>query len=120
MLQLLTENEEIVFSVIETTTTGLLAAARNLAMLVDNHKNEQLCVVTDVLKHGDAAVVITLLGDDRPDDNLDNDDHCSCYSCIADAAIRVGNRLIPAKNVEKGMKIWLDVEAHKAAGHYHS
>jgi hypothetical protein len=77
-----------------------------------------LCVVKDVTIYADGdkprAVVFELVGDDREDDSIDNADHLTAWGCAANAMVHCagtnGGCLFPAKDVNEGMRIWLDSE----------
>jgi hypothetical protein len=68
-----------------------------------------LCIITKVAVYEPGVVVLTILGDDTPDDNYENTDHFSAFSCVIDEQVlSVEGSLLPAQDVQEGMHIWLE------------
>ncbi len=74
-----------------------------------------LCVVKYVKLHR-GVVILGLVGDGSEDNNIDNDDHVTCYGCKADDPINcigsaiVGNNTVSAHKISAGMRVWLQQE----------
>ena len=72
-----------------------------------------LCVVKYTKLHN-GVVILGLVGDSSKDDDINNDDHVTCYGCKADDPICCVDGAIigvaPAHKISAGTRVWLEQE----------
>jgi predicted ribosome-associated RNA-binding protein Tma20 len=68
-----------------------------------------LCIVK-YTKLRNGVAIIGLVGDSSEDNDINSDDHVTCYGCKADNMICVGSAMVPAREISAGTRVWLEQE----------